>query len=598
MKKRIETIVNTVMNPKGFARSIIKDASLYRDLGIFMEHHGISNINEAVFCVVHDSIPPLCPCGKKALFNSYTKGYRKFCSANCPHKGITHSSRMNEYWQENGDLKKASMVNAVKTTMIERYGKDNAMHVPEIVDSIKKTNIERYGTEFPLQSKCIQEKIKSTIFASHGVEYPFQSAEIRAKGEETFFKNHGHKNDMRIPRQSFIDQYGANPFQLEWVKDTIKTTMTARHGKDHPMKVDSIYEKSIATLKSNHGKLNPAQLHLSSECYTLLNDAEILARRLKKNTLRELSDEYSVSMELIRTYHDRHGLDILPKKKSRSSYEEEIAEFLDLHNISYKRNFHGICHPRQVDFYIKDFNIAIEFNGLYWHSQFAGKKDKKYHSSKQDLCARQGIQLLTIFEDEWIDRHQVIKNKILHLCGKTRKIIGARKIQIEIATDMTEIKEFLLSNHLQGKTEAISLALVGKLDDEIVSVMTLRRHLEGHDMTRYCVKNDASYPGLFSKFISHIRKHNLCSSIVTFADLRWSIGDVYEKAGFSMVATIAPDYFYTDYKKRDHKFNYRKDKLKTRYGIEIDDKTELEIIKELGLDRIWDCGKIKYKLDF
>jgi hypothetical protein len=84
---------------------------------------------------------------------------------------------------------------------------------------------------------------------------------------------------------------------------------------------------------------------------------------------------------------------------------------------------------------------------------------------------------------------------------------------------------------------------------------------------------------------------------MTIADLRWSCGDVYLKSGFELVDFIEPDYFYTDCKKsREHKFNFRKDRIASKYGLVTEGKTERELTTELGLDRIWDCGKLKFEL--
>lgn len=597
MKTKIDNIIAEVVNPKGFAKRVASDSELHSQIKAYIAVHQMESVSEAIYCISREILPNKCPCGKKALFNSYTKGYRKFCDRSCISKGNAHSSNMKEYWKTDGDIKKAQMSDAVKNTMLERYGVENVMHHDGFREKIANTNIERYGAASPFESSIIKEKIKETLLSRYGVEYPFQSAEIRAKADESFITHYGHKNDMSIARQAFVDQYGGNPFQIEWVKDSIKSSMIDRHGANHPMKVPAIHEKSIATLKKNYGKLNPAQLHIPDELYGILNDKDELCNLLSTTDMRDIADRYNVSEELLRTYHDRHELNILPARRVKSRYEEEIAEFLNQHGISYKRNCSSICYPRQVDFYLEQVNLAIEFNGLYWHSEFAGKKDKTYHSSKQRMCADNQVQLLTIFEDEWIERHTVIKNKILHLCGKTPKSIGARKVKISIASDMDMIKKFLSSYHLQGKTEGISIALIGEVGDEVVSVMTLRKHTEGHDMTRYCVKNNAVYPGLFSKFIAFIKKQELCKNIITFADLRWSTGDVYEKSGFQLISTISPDYSYTDYKSRDHKFNYRKDKMRSKFNIDITDKTEIEIARELGLDRIWDCGKLKYKLN-
>lgn len=596
LKDHIDKIIQTIPNPKSYARSVKGNSTVFTLVEEFMLSHKIENLSEAIYCVHKEILPPKCKCGNKAVFNSFIKGYRQFCGANCPEKGKKHSNAISEYWSNN-PVAKSEMLAKKEETMLSKYGVKNPIEIAEVREKMKSTNLTKYGAEYPLQNSDIQTKIKETTLKNHGVEFPFQSSVIRKKAEDTFVNNHGHSNDMRFARKAFDDTNGGNPFQVEWVKDNIKETLLKRYGVNHPAKSSEIYEKSKNTLFLNHKRLNPAQLNIPDELYNIFQSKVATENLFRTHSIRDITERYAVSTELLYSHHDRHGLTILTRR-TRSAYEEEIADFLKKNNIQFTRNYTGLCDTRQVDFYIKDHNLAIEFNGLYWHSERAGNKDKTYHESKFLKCRENGVQLLTIFEDEWLSRHGVIKNKIIHLCRNTTTRIGARKIDISVTTNKQEVKEFLEKFHVQGKTEGISIALVGKYKGEIVAVVTLRKCSEGHDMTRYCINNSASYPGLFSKFLTFIKKNKLCETVITFADLRWSTGDVYEKSGFTRVAELPPDYSYTDYKTREHKFNNRKQKLAVKYGVDITGKTESEIALEVGLDRIWDCGKVKYKISF
>lgn len=476
LKDHIDKIIQTIPNPKSYARSVKGNSTVFTLVEEFMLSHKIENLSEAIYCVHKEILPPKCKCGNKAVFNSFIKGYRQFCGANCPEKGKKHSNTISEYWSNN-PVAKSEMLTKKEETMLSKYGVKNPIEIAEVREKMKSTNLTKYGVEYPLQNSGIQTKTKRLYARTHS-------------------------SKARQPRPS---------------QPIIKRKLTS----------------------------------------PILLPVPIAGNQL-----------------------------------------EEIADFLKKNNIQFTRNYTGLCDTRQVDFYIKDHNLAIEFNGLYWHSERAGNKDKTYHESKFLKCRENGVQLLTIFEDEWLSRHGVIKNKIIHLCRNTTTRIGARKIDISVTTNKQEVKEFLEKFHVQGKTEGISIALVGKYKGEIVAVVTLRKCSEGHDMTRYCINNSASYPGLFSKFLTFIKKNKLCETVITFADLRWSTGDVYEKSGFTRVAELPPDYSYTDYKTREHKFNNRKQKLAVKYGVDITGKTESEIALEVGLDRIWDCGKVKYKISF
>lgn len=601
LKQKICEMVNTTsVSSKSYGKIISCNPQLKGLADTYMKDHGIESYAELAFCIFNDVLPVKCPCGSKALFNTFNKGYRKFCSLSCPEKGKVHATKIKDYWAANPELLEDMLVRK-KNTNIERYGVPNAMMSGEVQHRLAQSNLVKYGSTSPLNNPDIRQKVKKTTLAKYGVEYPFQSKEIRNKAVQTYITNHGHINDMSIPRQAFKSRYGKNPFSCDWVNGKVKQTLIATYGVDHPSKSSEIAEQKRVTLNRNYGKDNPAQLHVNPELYSILMSSEKLEALLRQSTLSAVCDRFNVSRSLIINHHNRHGLDII-KQRARSGYEEEIAKILGDNGITFTRNYSKLCYPLQVDFYIPDHKLAIEFNGLYWHSEKSGSKSKDYHASKTKKCSEHGIQLLTIFEDEWLERQQVIVNKVLHLCGKTTQVIGARKIQVTETRDFGFVKTFLEKYHLQGKTEGISHAYIGKVmqSGEIVAVVTIRKVKDNeYEMTRFCTHNAANYPGLFSKFLKHIHLSLVEMQIMTtFADLRWSAGDVYEKSGFVKCEVIKPDYCYTDYHTREHKFNLRKNKIRVKYNVDIIGKTEKMLADELGLDRIWDCGKIKYQLTF
>lgn len=68
-----------------------------------------------------------------------------------------------------------------------------------------------------------------------------------------------------------------------------------------------------------------------------------------------------------------------------------LETFLKNNKIEYLRKNKTIIKPLELDFYIPSENIAIEFNGIYWHSEITGQKNKNYHLNKTELCEKQGI---------------------------------------------------------------------------------------------------------------------------------------------------------------------------------------------------------------
>ena len=108
--------------------------------------------------------------------------------------------------------------------------------------------------------------------------------------------------------------------------------------------------------------------------------------------------------------------------------ELEIQEFLNSLNISYIIKDKKILGGKELDILIPDFNLAIEMNGLYWHSEIY--MDKFYHRNKSSKCREVGIDLLHIWEDDWKFKRPIIKSIILNKLKLIKNKIFARKTSI------------------------------------------------------------------------------------------------------------------------------------------------------------------------
>jgi hypothetical protein len=287
----------------------------------------------------------------------------------------------------------------------------------------------------------------------------------------------------------------------------------------------------------------------------------------------------------------------------RSNDEIEIENFLKENNIEVqhcnKKELGGI----ELDLYIPNLRVAIEYNGLYWHSEKQGK-NKDYHINKTKKCVEKNIHLIHIFSDEWNEKKEIIKGRILNLVNKNiNKKIFARKCEI-INLTKEQKKDFLLKNHLQGNDK--SSIMVGlKFEDKIVSVMTfggLRNSLGNkkkedntYELYRFSSLNVI---GGFSRLLKYFIKEYSPKKIITYADRNWSPDNkmcFYEKMGFNFIGETKPNYSYTKgYKKREHRFNYRKDVL-IKMGFDKN-KSETEIMFQNGYDRIWDTGTLKFEM--
>lgn len=287
-------------------------------------------------------------------------------------------------------------------------------------------------------------------------------------------------------------------------------------------------------------------------------------------------------------------------KNSKS--ELEILNFLKERGLECRSDRH-ILNGREIDIFIPEKNIGIEYNGNKWHTEWFAKKDKNYHLFKMEECREKGVGLITIFEDEYELHKEIVLNKLTHILNigneHTPKLYG-RKCQIkEIYSYIAE--DFLNVNHIQGFVNS-TLFLGAFYNENLVGVMSFTKQADNNwELTRLATDIKYNCCGVGGKLFKYFIKNYDFNEIKSFADRRWTLDEnnnVYTKLGFVFHSFTKPNYTYYNANvnryKRFHKFNFRKDKLVKKYSQLNPRMTETEMVKELGYDRIWDCGLIKY----
>lgn len=284
-------------------------------------------------------------------------------------------------------------------------------------------------------------------------------------------------------------------------------------------------------------------------------------------------------------------------KSHISTAEKEIFEFV-------KTNYFGevIQNDRdiiskEIDIYIPELKVGIEYNGCYWHSSLY--KDKNYHLNKTKECRDKGIRLLHVFEDEWIYKKEIIKNKIINVLRKTENRIFARKCQIKLVSDKNEQRQFYNKNHVQGKS--INIVSYGLYNEgKLCALMSFDKPRTNKkyewELVRYVSCKDTVVTGGASKLLSYFIKNHTPNSIISYADFSWSIGNLYEKIGFILDGISKPSYFYVEINtfKRHHRFKFNK-KFLIKNGLLTGNETEKEAMdRNDSILRIYDCGKLRY----
>lgn len=287
---------------------------------------------------------------------------------------------------------------------------------------------------------------------------------------------------------------------------------------------------------------------------------------------------------------------------SLSKGEVEISEYIDsLNGMRVVKHDRSILGGNEIDILIPEKNVGIEFDGLFWHCE-KNVDDPKYHLNKTERCKESGVQLIHIFEDEWNDKKEICKSRIKNILGVTENCVGARKCEIKKINAKTE-RSFLTENHIQGYAPS-KYAYGLYYNNELMSIMTFstkRKNLgskskEGeYELLRFCNKINWSVPGAASKLLKHFIKENKPNKIISYADKRWSVGNLYEKLGFVNTHDSKPNYFYLVNGERLNRFSFRKNVLVEKYGCPIE-MSEHEFCLSQHWYRIYDCGTMVYEM--
>jgi hypothetical protein len=317
------------------------------------------------------------------------------------------------------------------------------------------------------------------------------------------------------------------------------------------------------------------------------------------DTLDDIAKKLGTSKSTLSLFMRKHGIEM----RESNSYDRNVSyvskgelEILDyiksLTTTKILTNTRNTI-SNELDIYLPEYNLAIEYNGLYWHTE--KYKDKNLHVSKTNQCQDTGIFLYHIWEDDWKNKNSIVKSMIKNKLGLTTDKIFARKCKIGLVS-IEDAKIFLDTNHIQGTCKA-SLHVGLYYLDKLVALMTFNKPRFNKkcdwELVRYTTLLDHNVVGGFSKILNYFRKYN-SGTIVSYADRCYSDGNVYKKNGFSLVSINKPSYWYlVDHGKRKvSRTEFTKSKLK-----DFDQSmSEKDIVGLLGINRIWNCGTLTFIL--
>lgn len=275
-----------------------------------------------------------------------------------------------------------------------------------------------------------------------------------------------------------------------------------------------------------------------------------------------------------------------------------------------------------LDVVVPSYQLAIEYNGVWWHSEANGR-GPQYHRTKTRMAADAGYKLVHVWEDDWIDRREIVIRAIAHKLNATHRILDvlpdadpriaqttyARQLKAK-EVNSTAASQFLETNHIQGSSAASQHFALTDAMGEIWAVLSVGRTNRGSrgsrnegewEIQRYAAMGNV--PGGFTKLLAHAEKAVISngsslSKWITFSAADVSDGGLYAGAGFVVEKELAPDYSYvgplTGWR-RVHRNRFQKRKFAADPTLLWQDGwTEHEAALANKLYRIYDPGKTRW----
>lgn len=471
------------------------------------------------------------------IFNELPSSKKEFCSKSCAQQ----YKGVNREWMEKR-----------KKTCLEKYGNEIAFKSQQVQDKYKKNLMDKYGVNNPFELKEIREKSKKTCLEKYNVEIASQNPEVKNKISKTL-------KERELNRDNFIN--------IKWEK-------LVKYYEDTGM--EPLFDKEfLEENKVTHKYQNKFRF----KCNKCSEETEVL-----------LSNGYLPSCKC-------------SNYKGYSLIEDEIIVFLSNY-IPYDDIFLNrrdiLPNRLEIDIYIPSYNLAIEINGVYWHSGSMGKY-RDYHLYKTQKCEELGISLLHILDYEWLFKKNVIKSIILNRLNLAQNKIYARKCIIQPINDIKITKKFLNNNHIQGYTHSsINLGLF--YNGELVSLMTFsknrfKKDSDEWEMVRFCNKLNHNIIGSASKLFKYFNEnYNLLElPIISFSDRRFFKGNLYKVLGFDFIKNTSPSYIYWKNNIILNRMSCQKHKLHKLLEKFDPQLTEYENMLKNGWKRVWDSGNSKWE---
>lgn len=541
-------------------------------------------ISERIYCIENNIYERSnCVCGRELTFITNTTGYLKSCNK-CIRKvasewkssSLTSSSNMNtersEFFKYIEDTSEPEAQTDQVIAFIEEKRKG-------IAESIKWVSRADYRDNKHILKKIIHMtkymswSVNNYNWSNRMYNIFYNTHEGKVcdicKKQKTRYVNFLQGYNTCCKNKKCIQEYGCKNRVLNHIKEI--TPVIDKQGFD-------------IIVGTDYKGLNHENVNLRCrECNSMLN-YDIKNGYWKNIRCHICNGESGTS------YQEKTVLSFV------KGIEDQVEENCRILDNSFK----------ELDIYVPRKNLAIEYNGSIWHSYGTTfpnnvsqmQKHKSRHYQKHKLCSEQGIKLLQINSYEWCNKHKknVWESIIRNNLGVSCRLYARRCEVVEVSTD--ECGRFLNDNHLQGKCNSkIRYGL--KYQGKLVSVMTFSKPRFSKkyqwELVRFCNLLGHTVVGGASKLLSHFLHKYKPQSLISYADLRYSNGNMYKSIGFNFVKHTPPSYVYIKGEKIVSRFAAQKHRLKKLLKKFDKNQTEQQNMLNAGYRKLWDAGTMLFE---
>lgn len=293
------------------------------------------------------------------------------------HINTVHNVKPKDYYDKYMKPPNTGICICGKSTPFLNLGKGYQKHCCAKCAQLDPNTQNKFRVSNPQKDKIIRAKTIATCNEKYG-GVGFKSQLIQEKAIQTRLDKYGVTNSYQIPH--IAEKAAINSHSTIAKQKRLKSQEQAveQYAKEH----DLVYIETAFNLNKSCG---------------WLYDIDIVV--YKNRRLIKRSD-----LDYIKRF----------KTTNQSSSERRLVSMIrDNYNGKIVTNSRKIISPNELDVYLPDLKLAIEFNGSYYHAIENGT-DIDYHLKKSISCRDKGIRLIHIYEFEDFTTQLNLLKSLLH----------------------------------------------------------------------------------------------------------------------------------------------------------------------------------------